>query len=812
MFKVFLLPALWLTAFLAQGQVTLSGFVRDAHTDQPLPGATVVVTGTDHVAVADENGSFTFAGISPGDYTVRASYVGYANGSQTVSLTSDQTITFLLDQTAILTEAVVVSATRASDKTPTTHSTVTKDAIREQNFGQDLPFLLNWTPSVVTTSDAGTGIGYTGIRIRGSDATRINVTINGIPYNDSESQGTFWVNIPDIASSSENIQIQRGVGTSTNGAGAFGATIDMQTLAQNSAPYAEVTNSFGSFNTRRHTLNAGTGLLKNHFTIDGRVSRITSDGFIDRADADLSSYYLSAGYYDKKTIVKAILFGGRERTYQSWYGVPESRLNNDTEAMMTTAANEGWNDEQTQNLLQSDSRTFNPYLYENQVDNYRQDHYQLHFSRRLAEGLTWNTALHYTRGQGYYEEYRYDEDLADYGLTPLPDDGSVDLVRRRWLDNHFYGTTYSLSYDVNDWNLIVGGAWNRYIGDHFGEIIWAEIAPVAPGHRYYFNDAAKRDFNLYAKAYFQVIPRLNIFGDVQYRTIDYRIDGIESKLETLDVSESYTFFNPKVGLTFALNDRNQLYTSYSIGNREPVRDDFTDNPGGAPKHETLRNLELGFRNRGKNHSLVANYYLMDYHNQLVLTGQLNDVGASVRTNVDRSYRTGIELEGQLRLGKHWTWRANATFSQNRIKEFTEVLYDYGADFDEYHVVENTYRNTDISFSPAVIAGSGLTYSPAEQLSLTWLAKYVGKQYLDNTSNENRVLDPYFVNDLRIEYRWEPAFVSAVTFSFMVNNIFDIAYESNGYTWGYLAGPVSYRENYYFPQAGRNFMGMISVRF
>src|SRR5690606_5065699 len=407
-----------------------------------------------------------------------------------------------------LTDAVVVRATRATGKTPTTFTNLDQREIREHNFGQDVPFLLNWTPSVVTTSDAGTGIGYTGIRIRGSDPTRINVTINGIPYNDAESTGTFWVDIPDIASSAESIQIQRGVGTSTNGAGAFGATINLQTNAKQEQPYATVSNAFGSFNTRRHTLNFGTGLLNDRFAIDGRISRIYSDGFIDRAYSDLHSYYFSAGYYGEKTLIKAITFGGREETYQSWYGVPESRLKNDTEAMLITAMNEGWNEEQTENLLNSDARTFNPYTYDNQVDAYRQDHYQLHFSHQPVRELTLNAALHYTPGKGYYEEYRYDNDLADYGLPAIvvDDDGSpednitiesTDLIRRRWLDNHFYGATWSVNYDQGNLNAIFGGAWNRYDGDHFGEILWASAGQVPHEHQYYFNNGLKRDFKSY---------------------------------------------------------------------------------------------------------------------------------------------------------------------------------------------------------------------------------------------------------------------------------------------------------------------------
>jgi iron complex outermembrane receptor protein len=718
---------------------------------------------------------------------------------------------------------VVVKATRANGKTPTTFTNLSQEKIQQQNFGQDVPFLLNWTPSVVTTSDAGTGIGYTGIRIRGSDPTRINVTINGIPYNDSESAGTFWVDIPDVASSSESIQVQRGVGTSTNGAGAFGATVNLQTTVKKDDPYGDVTNSFGSFNTRRHVLQMGTGLLDGHFAIDGRVSKIVSDGFIDRAASDLQSYYFSGGYYSGRTILKAVVFGGKEKTYQSWYGVPESRLKNDTEAMVITAMNEGWNDEQTENLLSSNSRTFNPYLYKNQVDDYQQDHYQLHFSQQLRDGLNLNTALHYTPGKGYYEEYRYDDAFGSYGLTDviIDDDGNVsdndtvkttDLIRRRWLNNDFYGLTYSINYDKNKWNVVFGGAWNRYDGDHYGEILWTSTGVVPFEHPYYFNNGDKRDFNSYLKMNFQFSEKLNAFADVQYRKVTYDIHGTENDLKEVSVNAEFNFFNPKAGLTWSLNDESDLYASYAIGNREPVRDDFIDFEGSYPEPETLQNVEIGYRSSNENHTISANFYLMNYKNQLVLTGQLNDVGAFVRTNAGKSYRMGIELQGLFRLSEKFSWNANLTVSRNKIDEYDEILEDYGQDFEGYSLSETAYKNTDIAFSPAIIAGSSLSWMPFKNGDVTLLTKYVGKQYLDNTANENRRIDRYFVNDLRLSYRWNTGLRSAVTFSFLVNNIMNEVYESNGYTYGYLAGNASYRENFYFPQAGRNWMGMISVKF
>lgn len=804
------------------GQHSISGIVRDAETREILVNATVRLD-EDQAQLTDAFGRFSFGRITEGEKTLKVSYVGYRDQERTVQVPLTKNVEIFMEPFATLTEAVVVRATRATGKTPTTYTDITREDIEDQNFGQDVPFLLNWTPSVVTTSDAGTGIGYTGIRIRGSDPTRINVTINGIPYNDSESAGTFWVDIPDIASSAQSIQIQRGVGTSTNGAGAFGATINLQTNVRRDDPYAEVNNAFGSFNTRRHTFNFGTGLLNDHFVVDGRISRIASDGYIDRAFSDLQSYYFSGGYYSEKTMLKAVLFGGEERTYQSWYGVPESRLNNDTEAMLITAMNEGWNETQTTNLLESNSRTFNPYLYENQIDNYKQDHYQLHFSHQPGSAITLNTALHYTPGRGYYEEFRYDDDLADYGMSEIiiDDDGdptdndtlyTTDLIRRRWLDNDFYGVTWSLNFDRNAWNVIAGGAWNRYDGDHFGEVIWADRGDAQYEQPYYFNNGDKRDFNVYLKANYQVSERFNAFVDLQWRKIGYKVAGTDNDLNTVGVDANFDFFNPKAGLTYSVSDNHQLYASYAIANREPVRDDFLDFEGSNPQHETLQNLEVGYRGTAENHTFQANYYLMNYSNQLVLTGEVNDVGAFVRTNAGNSYRMGIELQGMMRLSDHFVWNANLTLSRNKIEEYTEILEDYGADFSEFNLVENTHEDTDIAFSPNVIAGSSFSYLPFKNSELTLLTKYVGKQYLDNTANDDRSISAYLVNDLRLSYSWKPSFVDEITFSFLVNNILDEAYESNGYTWGYLAGPTAYRENYYYPQAGRNFMGMVAIKF
>ncbi len=804
-------------------QFNVHGVIRDARTGLALPGATVEVVNSRKYAIADEFGRFTIQNLSRGDYSLSVKFLGYVPKTQSVQIDEEKTLTIEMEEAVQMTDEVIVYATRARDKTPTTFTTVDKPAIAKQNFGQDLPYLLNWTPSVVTTSDAGTGFGYTGVRIRGSDATSINVTINGIPYNDSESLGTFWVDIPDIASSAQTIQIQRGVGTSSNGAGAFGATINLQTNVRNDEPYAEITNSagflgtFSEYNSRRHTLSFGTGLLNDHWVLDGRISRIDSEGFIDRATADLRSYYFSAGYYAGKTMVKGIAFGGKERTYQAWYGVPESRLNNDIEAMYMTAMNEGWNDEQTENLLQSGSRTFNPYLYENQVDDYQQDHYQLHVSQRFTDLLNGSFALHYTPGRGYYEEYRYDAELADYGLDPVVVGGETisetDLIRRRWLDNDFYGVTWSLNYENTKWETTLGGGWNRYEGGHFGEIIWAEFSPVPHEYQYYFNSGDKRDFNAFGKANYTFGEKVNGYLDLQFRSINYEASGLENSGAMIDLDRQFTFFNPKAGVTVSLGQRSQLYGSFSIANREPVRSDFINAPANStPRHETLYNTELGIRVATPRTSLNVNSYLMRYKDQLVHTGRLNDVGSPIRTNADNSYRAGIEVQALVNLTSKMVWNANLTLSRNKIERFGEVLYDYGVNYDEYNEVVRIFEDTDIAFSPSVIAGSGFSYRPVQGFEAAWLFKFVGPQYLDNTSNDDRRLDGYATNDLRLTYTFNPGFARELSFSLLANNILDEMYSSNGYTWGYLGGGEEFRENYFYPQVGRNFLVMLGLKF
>ena len=799
-------------------QFTLTGKVLDSDTREPLPGATVQIQNSTVAAVADESGVFVFHNVVDAKVTLVARFVGYSELIQAVDLQKSTTVELLLMASSMLTDNVIVTATRASDKSPMTFSLIDKVSIQKQNFGQDLPMIMNWMPSVVTTSDAGAGVGYTGIRIRGSDATRINVTINGIPYNDSESQGVYWVNIPDIATSTQSIQVQRGVGTSSNGAGAFGATINLQTNSLSDMPYAHVINSLGSFGTHRHTVGAGTGKMDNNFSFDVRLSSVNSEGFIDRASSDLKSYYLAGGYYGNKTIIKAIAFGGREITYQSWYGVPESKLRKDEAAMLQTAANEGWSADQINNLLSANPRTFNPYIYSNQEDNYEQYHYQLHVSNRLTENSTLNVSAHYTQGKGYYEELRDNESFEDYGLENAvfgtETIESTDLIRRRWLDNDFYGLTWSWQWEKQKWNTFFGGGWNQYQGNHFGEIIWAQVATTVPkDYRYYFNDGTKTDFNAYAKTYYQVNSKLTLFADLQLRRVSYTAGGVENRLKEFSFNKLYVFFNPKFGYTFQINANLQQYLSFAIANREPVRSDFVDDSDNQyPKAERLNDWEAGLRWKNKRILLNGNLYAMHYENQLVLTGALNDVGSSLRTNVANSYRMGLELDGQVTLSPKLSLTANLTLSQNKVNRFTEVIYDYGDNFDEQNEIRNVYKNTNIAYSPNVIAGSSLNFKPFRGFEVAWLTKHVGEQFMDNTSNISRVVDAYTVNDLRLTYAFGLSGIRDVSVSFLLNNILNAQYESNGYTYGFFGGSTEYREKFYYPQAGINFMAMVSLRF
>lgn len=801
---------------VAMAQHKISGTITGV-SNESLPGATIQLKGTFRSAVSDIDGNYEIKSVRSGTYELVTSYVGYEVKSQTIDLTADINIDIQLIESRILIDDVTIHGTRATEITPTTYSVLSKEKISERNLGQDLPLLMNFMPSVVTSSDAGAGIGYTYMRVRGSDATRINVTVNGVPINDPESHGVWWVNMPDLSSSVNDIQMQRGVGTSTNGAGAFGASINMKTNNVSMQPFAQIDNSIGSFNTWKSTVMFNTGLINEHFNFEGRLSRIISDGYIDRSASNLKSYYMAGGYYGEKTSIKAIVFGGNERTEQAWFGTPEAKLTGDAEALQAVVelGGEYGTQEEIDNLFNSDRR-FNYYLYDNEIDNYSQDHFQLHVNHSFNENLTASAALHYTYGRGYFEQYKAGEDLSDYNLDEVVLNDttitSTDLIRRRWLDNDFYGATWNINYANNKLDLTLGGAYNTYDGDHFGEIIWAQYASNGNiRERYYNGNGVKKDFNTFLKANFQVTDNINLYGDIQIRTIDYKTAGTDNDLVNYDIDETFTFLNPKFGINYVLSQSSSLYASYAIGNREPVRSDFIDAlDGEAPEHETLHNIEAGYKVATQRLATQINFYYMGYENQLVTTGALNDVGSAIRTNVDKSYRMGIEASAAYRLSNDLVWNVNVALSQNKIASFTEVVYDYG-DNAESFIVENEFNDTDISFSPGVIIGSDLSYSKSG-FTAQLLSKYVGKQFLDNTSNDDRVIEAFFINDIRLSYDFTALGMKNIGVNLLVNNVLDVEYESNGYTWGYLWDGFLYQQNNYYPQAGINFLLGLSLKF
>jgi len=799
--------------FFALAQISVTGKVTD-NNQKPLPGATIKVKNQKTAVLSDGDGNYTLSNLSTGKYTFSVSYLGYKSTEKSIELSQNQNLNFTLSPQAFLADEVVVRATRANEKSATTYKNVTKAEIQENNFGQDLPFILQNTPGVVVNSDAGAGVGYTGIRIRGSDNSRINVTVNGIPINDSESQGTFYVNMPDFASSVDNIQIQRGVGTSTNGAGAFGASLNIQTTASEMEPYAEVNSTYGSFDTWKNTIKVGTGLINNRFSFDGRLSRISSNGYVDRGSSLLKSYFMSGAYHGNKDLLRINVFAGAEKTYQSWNGIPESRLNNDVAGMQAYIERNGLSKADADNLLNS-GKTYNSFLYNNQTDNYWQNHYQLLYARQFSDKFSFNGALHYTQGEGYYEEYRVQNDLTDYGLKPVVIGGTTinetDLIRRRWLDNDFYGVTYAFNYvPQKNLNFTLGGAYNEYKGAHFGQIIWAQYASNGDIDRHYYdNEGFKTDFNTYGKVNYSPVEALSLFADLQYRRVYYDIAGTENKLNTLAINETLNFFNPKFGATYFINPESNLYASFSVANKEPNRDDYTDAAVGVyPKPERLNDVELGYRFKTKDFNVGANAYGMFYKNQLVVTGKINDVGGNYRQNVDRSYRLGIELDGSYIINKSFALNANAAFSRNKIKNFTEYYDDY----DNGGQVVNNYALTDISYSPAAVLFGELVYKPITGFAIALQSKYVSKQYMDNTQNNDRTINGYWVSNARLGYDFKFAGVKNINLGLLVNNLFDKKYESNGYTYGYLSGGSRVTENFFYPQAGTNFLLSLNVKF
>lgn len=708
-------------------------------------------------------------------------------------------------------QEVEITATRATEVTPIAHTNIGQEQLSKMNTGIDFPYLVATTPSVVATSDAGTGIGYTSLRIRGTDGTRINVTANGIPVNDAESHNVFWVNMPDIASSVKDVQIQRGAGTSTNGAGSFGASINLKTDRFNTLPHASFSGSYGSFNTHKATVSAGTGILRDHWAVDIRLSDIGSDGYIERAATKLNSFYLQGAYYSSNTSIRLIAFGGKEQTYHAWnYATKEEmelygRRYNSCGYMFTDS-------------------TGTAHYYDGQTDNYTQLNTQFLIDHSFTERLTMNIGLHYTKGDGYYQEYKSSRKLKEYALPVYSIDGNEvkksDLVRKKAMDNHFGGTVFAVSYKDEKITATAGGGANIYYGDHFGHVLWVKnyIGELLPTHEYYRNNGTKYDANIYLKAEYRPIECLNIYADAQYRHIGYRIEGNNDKWndatdshQTLAIDEKFNFFNPKAGISYLPNESNRLYASVGVAHKEPTRNNYTDGKlNEHPTAERLIDYEMGYTFSSRLFTVGANIYFMDYKDQLVLTGELNEIGEPLAANIPKSYRAGIELTAGLQLPCGFGWNANATFSHNRIKDFTEVLYDDNT----YEKWEIHHNNTPLAFSPAIIANNSFSYE-WRGIEATLQSQYVSKQYMSNYGIEEHTLDAYFVTNLHLAYSFKFKGIQKITVGATIYNLFNEKYENNGYAGsGYYTDNEGNRHRYnyagYAAQAGINAIGSINI--
>lgn len=777
--------SLCLSSIAFAQNLTLSGTVTQDK--MPVEGALVYAKNSTYSTTTNQSGDYELK-LLAGTYE----FVFAFGNKKTlkVNLTETTTLNVDLAEAVESLDEISVQAVRVNADSPITHSNFSKTEITKRNLGQDIPVLMNYLPSVVSTSDAGNGIGYTSIRVRGSDNSRVNVTINGIPYNDQESQGTFWVNLQDFASSTENIQLQRGVGTSTNGSGAFGASLNILTDKLQKESSAEINSSFGSFNTWRNNVKFSTGLMNNHFEVSGRLSKIESDGYVDRASADLKSYFLQANYIDENTLIKALVFGGNEVTYQSWFGIDQETLNTD--------------------------RTYNPagiytdengntQFYDNEVDNYAQDHYQLHWNEKFNKNWSSNLSLNYTYGRGYFEQFVEDADLAfhEIGNTPVE---SSDLIRRRWLDNDYYVANANINYTDDQLDFTAGAFYSLYDGDHFGEVIWSRFAVNSMiRDRYYDGNGTKKEFTTFAKVTWRLDDQWQVYGDLQGRFVNFEMSGLTSDKVKLIVDENFEFFNPKAGLTYRANQNHQLYLSYGRAHREPRRQDFENN---ITQAERLDDFEFGWRYNSPKTKINANVYYMLYNDQLVLSGALDDVGNPIRQTSGESYRLGLEIEADIQLGDQWRIQPNVALSQNKNVDFVAPLNGELADLG----------NTNISYSPELIAGNQLTFQATSDLQINFLSKYVGEQYMGNIDSESSILGSFFVNDLNVVYSLRQVSVfDEIRFTGLVNNVFDAEFESNGYFFTFddtdADGNVTTIGGAgYYPQAGINVLFGVTLMF
>lgn len=804
----------------------LSGKILDLQ-NNPIIGASIVIKGTFVGDVSKVDGSFKINNLAKGVYNVEFSFIGYKTIKKEINLIKDTEININLVSTSIVSDEIIISAAKTKTNTPVAQTTINKADLQKNNIVADIPYLLELTPSVVAFSETGTGVGYTNMRIRGTDMSRINVTINGIPLNDAESQGVYFVDIPDFTSSVNSIQIQRGVGTSKNGASAFGASINFQTLTLNPKPYTNINFAAGSFNTYKENISVGTGLLNNKLSFDVRYSKLNAGSYIQRGFSDDQSVYFSGTYYGKKDLLKAIVITGKERTGITWWGVPDYMIDS---IRNYNPAGKYYNDDG------------NEMFYNGQTDNYLQNHYQLLYTHEINKNLNFNTAIHTTTGKGYYEQYipSVDDDgnenlFTNYGLSPIyindtiltnnqnknvfPDSViyATDMIRQKWLDNIFYGANANLNYTKNKLDISIGISANKYDGDHYGFIKWTKynLDNVPQDYIWYKNKGIKIDKNAFAKMQYSLNQKLLIFTDFQIRNINYKLSGPDDDLKGLDQNHTWTFFNPKFGLNYEINSSNRAYISYAVANREPARADIKEatKQGGniMPTFETLNDIEGGYQYKQKQYAFGINIYYMIYKNQLVNTGELNNVGNHIKTNVKDSYRRGIEIIFASKILKTLTWNFNTTLSQNRIKNYIEYSSAYDDNWNEILQAKNL-GETHISYSPEIISSSSLSYSFIKYFEIELISKYVGKQYFDNTSSDMRKIDPYFVNNLKLSYTNNFKNNTEYSISFLVNNLLNEKYIANAYGGNWYEQGEEKSWAYYFPQAGTNYMIKLNLKF
>ena len=822
--KIYFTFALFLIVSSLWAQGTLKGKISTKQ-GEPLAGASVSIKGTKLATLSNSSGFFEFDKLKNGTYKLKISFVGFESIELETEIPQNQIIDLQLVESNTLSEEIIVKATRASEKTPFAISNLDKDEIKSRNSGEDIPFLLNLQPSIVSTSETGTGFGYTAMRVRGSDASRINITINGIPFNDSESHSVYWVNMPDFANSVSSIQIQRGVGTSTNGAGAFGASINFKTESLNSEPFAEIDANYGSFRTFKNSIKAGSGLINNKFAFDIRLSKITSEGFVRNGFSNHKSFAINAAYLSKKSILKASIISGDQKTGITWWGNPKEMLESDRKFNPSGSYTDYFGNTQ---------------YYDNETDNYLQTHYQLHFTHELASDLNLNVSLHYTRGDGYYEEYKPSFDgwdfnlFENYGLPNIELNDTLitvgdkefifsdkvivasDMIRQKKMANDFYGFVFSMNKKTEKLDFSFGLAANKYDGDHFGKILWTQWnSDLAKDFEWYFNEATKAELNAFAKANYSINQKLSLYADFQYRHINYEMTGKDDDLKNLDQTHLFDFINPKGGIYYQLAKNQSLYASFAVAHREPTRTNFKDAIGDAnatPNAEKLMDYEAGYQFASAVFSANINGYFMNYKDQLVPTGEKSDVGYDIMTNVSESYRLGIEIMTVTKLFSFLEWSFSMTLSQNKIKNFVEYADYYDADWNDLGHNAKDLGQTDIAYSPNSVISSSFDFSIFKNFTISLISKYVGKQFFDNTSNENRMLDAYFVNNMLIKYNFSTKSIKNIGLKLQINNLLNAKYSNNAYGGNYYLAGEDVTWSYYFPQAGTHFLAGVNLSF